>query len=42
MRQLFFSSQSHVSGGVVKNILVSIISVTFILDACKVSLLNYL
>jgi len=30
------------SGGVIKNILVSIISVIFNLDACKVSFLNYL
>ena len=37
-----FFSQIHVSDGVIKNILVSIISVTFNLDACKVSFLNYL
>jgi len=35
-------SQYHVLGGVMKSVLVSIISVTFILDACKVSFLNYL
>ena len=33
--QLDFFSQTHVFGGVIKNILVSIISVTFNLDACK-------
>ena len=37
-----FLSQTHVSGGVIKIILVSIISVTFILDACKISFINYL
>ena len=31
-----FFSQTHVSGGVNKTILLSIISVTFNLDACKV------
>jgi len=35
-------SQTHVSGGVIKTIIVSIISVTFNLDACKVSFLYYL
>ena len=35
-------SQTHVSGGVIKNILVSKISVTFNLYASKVSILNYL
>ena len=35
-------SQTHISGGVIKTILVSIICVTFNLDTCKVSFLNYL
>ena len=34
--------QTHVSGGDVKTILVSNVSVIFILDDCKVSFLNYL
>ena len=37
-----FVFQTHVSGGVIKNILVSVICVTFNLDARKVSFLNYL
>ena len=37
-----FFSQTRFSGGVIKNMLVCITCVTFILDACKVSLLNYL
>ena len=40
--EVVFFPQTHVSGGVIKNSLVSIISVTFILDARKVSFLNYL
>jgi len=39
---LEFFSQTHNSGGVIKNILVSIICVTFNLDTCTVSFLNYL
>ena len=35
-------SQTHLSVGVIKNILVSISCVTFNLDACKVSCLYYL
>ena len=35
-------SQTHVSGNVIKTKMVSIICVTFILESCKVSLLNYL
>ena len=37
-----FFSQTHVTGGVIKNILVSIICVTFNLVASKVSFLYYL
>ena len=37
-----FFTQTHVSDGVIKNILVSLICITFNLDACKVSFLNYL
>ena len=37
-----FISQTQVSNGVIKHILVSIICVTFNVDACKVSFLYYL
>jgi len=38
----FFTPQTHVSGGVIKDIVLSISCITFNLDACKVSFLNHL
>ena len=35
-------SHTHVSGDVIKNMLMSIIGVTFTLDACKVSFISKL